>query len=315
MQQKTQLIENLITDNIANHQTNFSPRAAILICQSIEENIEDYSLFCKHLTDEAISIYIYNYLDTKKISNNIDYNDRKYNNITNNVMTLRKSISENHGNIPVFLFGYSFGTIIALSTIAKYPKDFSGIILWNPDLYFEKYNCLITKIILASEKFFKGSDTPSRFMRHITSNIMIRNSKNWQSFLNESLSDLDPNIEKTKLKSEAYNLPISIWTELISLANNINSAGYFNSIPRSTSFFLIGGGNITKGIEDYSQIQNLSSRLYKEEFCDVSLMILPHDQIDKLKNKTNNKAIKEIYNWIFKSYLPKVTPLIEYYKK
>lgn len=320
MQQKTPLLEKFITDNIANahHQTNSSPRAAILICQSIEENIEDYSLFCNYLANENIAIYIYNYLDAKKTSNNIYYETTKHNKcktITQYVMELRKSISENHGNIPVFLLGYSFGTIIALSTIIKYPKEFSGIVIWNPDLYFEKYNCLITEIILKAEKFFKGSDTPSRFMRHITSNIMARNIKNWQCFLNESLLDLESSVDTTKHNRDSYNLPISIWLELISLANNINSAGSFNQICRSKSFLLIGGGNVTKEVEDYSQIQSLSARLYKEEFYDVSLIILPPDQINQSKNKTPNKTIKEIHNWIFKSYLPKVTPLIEFYKQ
>ncbi|MBY7649340.1 MAG: lysophospholipase [Candidatus Liberibacter europaeus] len=320
MKQKTLLLENIATSNItySHHQTlPSSPRAAILICQSIEENSTDYNLLCKCLTEENLAVYIYSYQDVKKTPNiisSIDYDKQNVTTtITQDVMKLRKLISENHGNIPVLLLGYSLGTIIALSTLISYPNEFSGIALWNLDLYFEKYNCLIIELVLKAEKFFKGSDVPSRFMHHVTSSILTRNKQNWKYFLNNPSSNLKSKTDGTINHTHYLNIPISTWLELMSLSNNINSVGSFNSLSRYNSFCLIGGGNAINKVEDNYQMYNLAQRLQSEEFYDVSLIILPPDPIDQLQNKVPDRAIKTLLHWIVKSYLPKITPLITHH--
>ncbi|MFV0256781.1 alpha/beta hydrolase [Candidatus Liberibacter solanacearum] len=320
MPQETLQIEDATKNKIAYpcNQTRKTPRAAILVCQSIEENIEDYNDFCTYLAEENIAAYIYSHRNTIKTANNSlpGYSEKENNStpIIQEVMKLRSLISENHGNIPVLLFGYSLGTVIALSTLIKYPKKFSGIALWNLDLCFEKYNCLLMDSFLKIEKFFKGSDTPSRFMRYMTENIWIRNNKNWKHLLGNLTSNID---SKGHIINNNYSLntPISVWLELMSMATDINAQGSFNTLSRSIPFCLVSGGNPLIKIEDHSQIYKLAERLHNEEFYAISLMtfppILPNDPC----NTIPPQAIKKLRNWIVKSYLPKVTPLISQYQK
>ncbi|WP_244464420.1 serine aminopeptidase domain-containing protein [Candidatus Liberibacter africanus] len=147
------------------NQTHKIPRAIILICQSIEENPEDYNAFCEYLSEENIAYYIYSYRNTINKDPNISYGhlgERRDSTILQDVMKLRTLISDNHGNAPVLLFGYSLGTIIALSTLINYPQKFSGIALWNLDMFFEKYSCILMTLFLKMEKFFKRIRYPKQ---------------------------------------------------------------------------------------------------------------------------------------------------------
>ncbi|MBL0849188.1 MAG: lysophospholipase [Candidatus Liberibacter ctenarytainae] len=297
--------------------TQKNPRAAVLICQSVEENIEDYDSFRQYLEEADLAVYIYSYHDTKttKDSPQEDCNsDPNISTIIQDVMELRTSISTNHGNIPVLLFGYSFGTIIALSTLINFPQKFSGIVLWNLGPSLERYSCLLTTFILKAEKFFKGSDTPSRFMRQMTSDLQNHENQNRQIFCKDSPSNPTESANNRKCYDHQLNIPVSIWLELMSMATEINSRGSFSSLSRSTSFCLIDGGNTMTATLDYSQTHNLANRLQKEEFYDISLMAFPPIQPHLLHPKNPFRAMESLRRWIVESYLPQVIPLISHDK-
>ncbi|MEG8099354.1 serine aminopeptidase domain-containing protein [Candidatus Liberibacter brunswickensis] len=296
------------------NQVHKTPSSIILVCQSIEENLEDYNDFCEYLAEENLAVYIHSYQNNINKDHNCphkSYYQQNNQTILQDVMKLRTLISEKHGNTPVLLFGYSLGTIIALSTLINYPQKFSGIALWNLDLCFEKHSCMIMTTFLKMEKFFKGSDTPSRFMHHLTSNIWNRNSQNWKFFLKNS--SITKNCKNNSLNFQ--HIPISVWIELMSMASSVNARGSFNPLSRFTPFLIIGGGNIYSSSEDPSQTYKLATRLQNEEFYDTYLMNLPAIQFNNQITSFPTQAIKKLRNWIVNSYLPKVTPRISQHKK
>ncbi|XCE14050.1 alpha/beta hydrolase [Candidatus Liberibacter asiaticus] len=317
MSQKTFLTEDeTIQKSVHSYnQTHQTPRAIILACQSIEENIEDYNDFREYFAEENVAVYIYSYRNTIKTTSDYlrDYpKNTSDTTIVCDVMKLRTLISEKHGNTSVLLFGYSLGTIIALSTLLKYPQKFSGIALWNLDLCFEKYSCMLMTLLLKIEKFFKGSDTPSRLMRHLTTDLWNRNNQNWKNFLKDH--SVKKNSQNYILDSN--HIPISVWLEFMSMATDISSRGSFNPLSRFIPFCLIGGGNVSSKIEDLTQTYKLTTRLQNEEFYDISLMSLPPTMhSNDPHNVFPPPAIKKLRNWIVNSYLPKVIPLISQHKK
>ncbi|ACT56747.1 alpha/beta hydrolase [Candidatus Liberibacter asiaticus] len=317
MSQKTFLTEDeTIHKSVHSYnQTHKTPRAIILACQSIEENIEDYNDFREYFAEENVAVYIYSYRNTIKTTSDYlrDYpKNTSDTTIVCDVMKLRTLISEKHGNTSVLLFGYSLGTIIALSTLLKYPQKFSGIALWNLDLCFEKYSCMLMTLLLKIEKFFKGSDTPSRLMRHLTTDLWNRNNQNWKNFLKDH--SVKKNSQNYILDSN--HIPISVWLEFMSMATDISSRGSFNPLSRFIPFCLIGGGNVSSKIEDLTQTYKLTTRLQNEEFYDISLMSLPPTMhSNDPHNVFPPPAIKKLRNWIVNSYLPKVIPLISQHKK
>ncbi|MBA5723889.1 alpha/beta hydrolase [Candidatus Liberibacter sp.] len=320
MSQKIYWLKNETGGDIAYryYQTRPNPRGAVLICQSLKENFGNCDSFCRYLAEENLVVYVCDYHNDKKTTENIsphflDQQPKDVATIVEDTIKLRALISTRYEKIPVILFGYSFGTIIALSALIHSPHEFSGIALWNLDLQFGKYTNILTTFILKVEKFLKGSDTSSRFMRYMTYDLWLRDYHNWKNFLRDPKQNSKTPKSLATHPSHGFNMPISMWIELMSAAININSKGYLNLLPKKTAFYLLSGGSPALDTEESSQMQNLAKRLYQEEFYNMSLMTFPPIPPHQLKDQWPPETIKALRNWIVNSHLPKAINLIEHH--
>ncbi len=108
-----------------------SPKAALLLVHGLGTHSDSWKFTGDFFLKRNISSYaveLRGFGETKGLKGHIDSFDTYY----KDIKTLREVITEENGNIKVFLAGQSMGGVIVFTASALYPRIFDGIICVAP---------------------------------------------------------------------------------------------------------------------------------------------------------------------------------------
>lgn len=275
------------------------PKATMLLLHGMAEHYERYCNFISFLNSNGIDCYIFNYRGHGKeftvASQGNALKGRAHNTYVMDVIRIAKYIRQHKRTSSFFLYGHSFGSILARNVIQK-DSDFSGIILGSTT-YYSPVNAHFTAALASCICFFTGRHKKGSLFDRI-----IFGNKQYQCFEGRTYYDWisSDNVEVGKYINDQYCGYIyanGFYKDLAILNKYASSAKRIRRTDKSLPIILLSGSkdpvtNFTKSIE---ALEGLYDRL---GFTNVSSIIYPDARHEILNDISRDNVMSDILEFI-----------------
>lgn len=215
--------------------------------------------------------------------------------LVEDLAAVRLSIEAEHPGLPILLFGHSMGGIIAARAAQTEPRAHAGLCIWNSHLD----PGLAGKLgvwLLKAERFFKGSDVPSRYGPLFTFDA-------WAKSIESAATPFDW-LSHDPAEVAAYmadplcgfDCSVSLWIDLIGMAHRAGLRHNLERLPRSLPISLVGGGE-DPATDRGAAMRWLAGRLRTSGFTNVHLTIYPEMRHETLHETGREQAMKMLGDW------------------
>lgn len=222
------------------------PRAIVMINHGFAEHSGRYRLFAEALAARSYHVFAHDHRGhghTKAPDAPLGQFARKDGQakVIADVMAVHRHATRLHPGLSLILFGHSMGGMIAANTAAAHPGAFSGLAVWNANLN----PGLAGKIglgLIRIERFFKGSDVPSRLGPALTLDAWARkipNAKTPFDWLSRDPAEVAAYIADPLC---GFDASISMWIDVLELALAGGSPARLARLPKTLPVYLAGGG-------------------------------------------------------------------------
>ncbi|GAB3680738.1 alpha/beta fold hydrolase [Salinisphaera aquimarina] len=113
------------------------PRAALVLIHGMAEHARRYDAFAAHLAAAGIDTYAFDLRGHGATTMAVDHGylgtSATWNTLVDDVERIRTHVMDSVGQRPVFLFGHSLGSFIALRVLQKHGAHYAGAILSGTD--------------------------------------------------------------------------------------------------------------------------------------------------------------------------------------
>jgi alpha-beta hydrolase superfamily lysophospholipase len=200
-----------------------------------------------------------------------------------------------HPGLPVVLFGHSMGGMIAARAAETEPHAYAGLCIWNSHLN-PGIAGRIGIALLKAERFFKGSDVPSRFGSAFTFDIWAKSVKDARTEFDWLSRD---EAEVAKYLADplcGFDCSVSLWIDLIGMALAAGQRRNLARLPKDLPINLVGGGQ--DPATDRGQAMTwLAGRLKSLDINNVHLTIYPDMRHETLNEFGREQAMSMLADW------------------
>ncbi|MBW3095947.1 alpha/beta hydrolase [Pseudohoeflea coraliihabitans] len=209
------------------------------------------------------------------------------------IAAVHAEIRRTHPGLPVICFGHSMGGLIALNYAEQHPGNLDGLAVWNAN-FDAGAAAIAARAILATERFFLGSDVPSRILPRLTFEAwgkavpdartpfdwLSRDPAEVQAYIDDPLCGFEPTV--------------SLWRDVFALV----AAGPKNldRLPPGLPVQLVGGA-ADPATSNGAAVQALARQLQKSGQNDVSLTILPDTRHESLNDINRTETMLLFADW------------------
>jgi len=208
---------------------------------------------------------------------------------------VRAQARADNPQLPVILFGHSMGGIIAARAAQAEPTEYAGLCIWNSHLN-PGIAGRIGLAILKAERFFKGSDVPSRFGPLFT-------FETWARAIKDRKTDFDwLSRDETEVANYVadplcgFDCSVSLWIDLIGMARDAGLAANLDRLPKGLQINLVGGGQ-DPATDQGRAMTWLAGRLRARNITNVHLTIYPEMRHETLNEFGRARAMDMLADW------------------
>lgn len=208
---------------------------------------------------------------------------------------VRRRAQAQNPDLPVILFGHSMGAMIAARAAETEPDAYAGLCLWNAHLDPGLAGRLGI-LLLKAERFFKGSDVPSRFGPLFTLEAWARSIGNARTdfdWLSHDETAVDDYIADPLC---GFDCSVSLWIDLIGIAQAAGKRENLARLPKGLPVNLVGGGQ-DPATEDGRAVTWLAARLKSLDIKNVHLTIYPDMRHETLSEPGREAAMTMLAHW------------------
>ena len=110
------------------------PKAAVLIAHGMAEHAGRYARFAERLTEAGYDVYAVDHRGHGKTAGSLDnvgyFADKDgFEKVVEDLYAVTRTISEDHPELPVFLFGHSMGSILSRAYAIAHSSTIEGLVL------------------------------------------------------------------------------------------------------------------------------------------------------------------------------------------
>jgi alpha-beta hydrolase superfamily lysophospholipase len=197
--------------------------------------------------------------------------------------------------LPLILFGHSMGGMIAARAAETDPQAYDGLCIWNSHLDPGVAGRLGVALLKA-ERFFKGSDVPSRFGPLFTFDIWARSVKNPRTEFDWLSRD---EAEVAKYVADplcGFDCSVSLWIDLLGMALAGGLRENLARLPRDLPVNLVGGSQ-DPATDKGQAMRWLAGRLESLDIKNVHLTIYPDMRHETLNEFGRGQAMSMLADW------------------
>lgn len=209
--------------------------------------------------------------------------------------TVREKARAENPGLPVILFGHSMGGIIAARAAEAEPQAYAGLCVWNSHLDPGTAGRLAI-LLLKAERFFKGSDVPSRFGPLFTFDA-------WAKSIKDARTEFDwlsrDEAEVAKYIADplcGFDCSVSLWIDLLGMALAGGALESLARLPKDLPVNLVGGGQ-DPATDKGSAMSWLAMRLKRLDIKNVHLTIYPDMRHETLNEFGREQAMSMLADW------------------
>ena len=208
---------------------------------------------------------------------------------------VRERAKADHPGLPIILFGHSMGGMIAARAAETEPQAYAGLCVWNSHLNPGAAG-QVGILALKAERFFKGSDVPSRFGPLFTFDAWAKTVKDAQTGFDWLSRD---QAEVAKYVADplcGFDCSVSLWIDLIGMALAGGRSENLARLPKDLPINLVGGGQ-DPATDKGSAMSWLASRLKGLDIKNVHLTIYPDMRHETLNEFGREQAMSMLADW------------------
>lgn len=278
------------------------PKAAIMILHGLVEHGGRYKEFAHALTDNGYICYAADHRGHGKtagdVSNLGQIGPGGADGLTQDIKQLWDIMRNEYPNIPIFVYGHSFGSIMLQVFMQKYGSELKGAILsattGKQDMF------LLVKFIVKREIKRIGYNEPSHKMDDI---ILSVNNRQFKKTAKTKFDWLSRDEEEVKNYINdpycGFVLPASFYLEVLFNADYPWSKENEIKIPKNLPIFFIVGERDSLS-KNTKKVKSLMKRYVKNGLTDITYKSYPgarHDLIKELK-ETKEQVFKDVIAWL-----------------
>ncbi|MGV3548875.1 alpha/beta fold hydrolase [Rhizobium sp.] len=208
---------------------------------------------------------------------------------------VRDNVTAEHPGLPVILFGHSMGGMIAARAAETDPHAYAGLCIWNSHLN-PGISGKIGRFVLKAERFFKGSDVPSRFGPLFTFETWAKSVKDARTPFDWLSRD---EAEVAKYVADplcGFDCSVSLWLDLIGMAHAGGLDANLARLPKDLPINLVGGGE-DPATDRGAAMTWLAARLQRLAIKNVHLTIYRDMRHETLNERGGEQAMAMLADW------------------
>jgi len=286
---------------IVRHQPAEGKRRGIfLLCHGLAEHSLRYAAFARALAARGYEVYGFDHRGHGKTKapdaplGRFAQRDGEAK-VLADLAAVRDFAQAADPGLPLILFGHSMGGMIAARAAETEPQAYAGLCIWNSHL-----NPGIAGragiALLKAERFFKGSDVPSRLGPAFTFDAWAKSVKNARTEFDWLSHD---ETEVTKYVADplcGFDCSVSLWIDLLGMALAGGRRANLARLPKELPINLVGGG-LDPTTDRGSAMSWLAARLKSLDINNVHLTIYPEMRHETLNEIGREQAITMLADW------------------
>jgi len=276
-----------------------SPKSVIQLSHGMTENTERYREFAEALTNEGFIVYGHDHRGHGKSVEEKQMfgycGEDGFMKCMHNVHDINLYIREHHPELPIFLFGHSFGSFLVQRYITLFNEPLHGVILAGTSGKQNPITTSIGRMIAKHQIKTKGIETKGTLLDHLIFgpyNKKVRHRKTKFDWLTRDEKRLNTYIQTPHTGFVCSN---GFYYDLLNGLSSLHDKR-MNNISKELPIFLISGdhdpvGNYGKGI------RYLENRYKKVGIKDVSSRLIPDARHEVLHELEREQHIKDMITW------------------
>jgi alpha-beta hydrolase superfamily lysophospholipase len=209
--------------------------------------------------------------------------------------TVRNLAEVDNPGLPVFLFGHSMGGTIAARAAQERPGAFAGLAVWNANLD-PGIAGRLGLLLLKAERFFKGSDVPSRLGPSLTFDTWgrsIPDARTGFDWLSRDETEVRKYIDDPLC---GFDCSVSLWIDLVAMTLAAGLDRNLRRLPKNLPINLVGGGR-DPATDRGRAMSWLADRLRRLDITKVYLTIYPDMRHETLNEFGREQAMIMLADW------------------
>jgi len=275
-------------------------KAIILICHGLAEHSARYKPFAAFLASRGYHVYAHDHRGHGHTTAPGAERGRFAQKdgarlVLADVIAARDFAAAQHPDLPVILFGHSMGGMMAMATAEAYPNAFDALAVWNANLNPGLAGGAGV-LLLKAERFFKGSDVPSRFGPKFTFETwaksvpgartpfdwLSRDARQVQAYIDDPLC--------------GFSASVSLWLDVLTLAGESGKVAALSRLPKALPVHLVGGGH-DPATDNGRAMAWLANRMKSLGMTAVDLTIHAEMRHETLNEIGREDAMKAFAAW------------------
>ena len=279
-----------------------NPKAILHIVHGAVEHAARYHDFASFLNDEGISVVAMDLRGHGKTAGDPKIPYFKEGNggwdlLLEDINALTLLIKKQLPTIPVFLFGHSMGSFLAVSYFAKYGENISGGILSG----IGTNNPVLLKLLITLANFDirrHGCKHPSPFLHNLvfgTLSAKIKGAQSTYDFISTDRKVVDAYLADEYCGNVATS---EFLREMAIGIKRMNDKQTYQNTPRDLPLLFISGENDPVGGNKLKGMLSVYNRYIDAGQKDVSVIIYPGVRHETLNEPTKEKTYRDVADFI-----------------
>ncbi|WP_280771196.1 alpha/beta hydrolase [Salipaludibacillus daqingensis] len=276
------------------------PKGVVQIFHGMAEHAKRYENFAKHLNRQGYIVFADDHRGHGKTAESIEelgyIGEDGFNQIVEDEHAIMEEIRSKHPQLPIVIFGHSFGSFLAQEFIIRYGKDVAGVVLCGSAAR-TGIEVSLGKKVASIEKYLFGERNQSRLLDYLSFsryNKRIKDSQSKFAWLSRNRDEV------RKYEDDPY-------------CGTLFTSGFFYyffeglsqlyvkerlaKIPKDLPIFIIAGDRDPVG--NYGRLVKKLSKFYKVAKLQDVQCKLYQDGRHELLNETNKEEVYEdVVSWV-----------------
>ncbi|HEY5819468.1 MAG TPA: alpha/beta hydrolase [Mesorhizobium sp.] len=286
--------------NVYVRQADTAPRAVVQINHGLAEHALRYARFADMLSQHGYITYAYDHRGhgfTKAADApqgrfaERDGGDK----VLADIDALHETISREHRNLPLIIFGHSMGGIITLNYTLRQSSHLAGSAVWNANFSAGALGQL-AKLILIWERFRLGADMPSRLLPKLTFQAWgkaVPNHRTLFDWLSRDPAEVDKYIADPL---SGWDASVSLWQDLFGFVFHGASDANFTTVRKNLPFMLRGGER-DPATDGGKAVVALANRMRAMGFSNLDSKVYAETRHESLNEINRDEAAEDFVRW------------------
>ena len=278
-----------------------SPRGIVQIIHGMMEHGARYDRFARFLNDHGFIVVACEHRGhglTAGKTDNLGYLASKngWDLVVDNNIQLTALIRKEYPGLPVFLFGHSFGSIVARDYFLKNGDELKGLIL-SGTMQQPKSTLRFGNLLVRIMTAFRGERFKSRLLIKLGYGSYVRYFKPQRTLFDWLSRDED---EVDKYVNDPFcgqPLTLSFYKDLFKGNLNVQNTSRLKRAPKNLPIFIFGGSKDPVG-RNGRDIFLVADQYKKLGIKDVTAKTYPDGRHEMLNEINREEVFNDVLNWI-----------------